>query len=117
MKLVDPGTARASALRQADVSLGTVVENRLLSHGGPEKRHIEFDLPENTLYQAGDYLAMSVLPLLSLEERVLTATSSLPTNPEPSVRRVLARFNISSEQEVGSPHLLLVFITHTKTSS
>jgi cytochrome P450/NADPH-cytochrome P450 reductase len=58
MKLVDAGTARASALRQADVALGTVVENRLLSRAGPAKRHIEFDLPEDMLYQAGDYLAM-----------------------------------------------------------
>jgi cytochrome P450 / NADPH-cytochrome P450 reductase len=58
MKLVDAGTARASALRQPDVALATVVENRLLTHGGPAKRHIEFDLPEDMLYQAGDYLAM-----------------------------------------------------------
>jgi cytochrome P450/NADPH-cytochrome P450 reductase len=58
MKLVDAGTARASALRQNDVALGTVVENRLLTKGGPAKRHIEFELPEDMQYQSGDYLAM-----------------------------------------------------------
>jgi cytochrome P450/NADPH-cytochrome P450 reductase len=58
MKLVDAGTARASALLHSDVSLGTVAENRLLTTSGPDKRHIEFELPEGMLYQAGDYLAM-----------------------------------------------------------
>jgi cytochrome P450 / NADPH-cytochrome P450 reductase len=58
MKLVDAGTARASALRQSDVALGTVVENYLLTRDGPAKHHIEFELPEDMLYQAGDYLAM-----------------------------------------------------------
>jgi cytochrome P450/NADPH-cytochrome P450 reductase len=58
MKLVDAGTARASALRQSDVALGTVVENRQLTKSGPSKRHIEFELPEDMLYQSGDYLAM-----------------------------------------------------------
>jgi cytochrome P450/NADPH-cytochrome P450 reductase len=58
MKLVDAGTGRAAALRQPDVALGTVVENRLLTRGGPAKRHIEFVLPEDMNYKAGDYLAM-----------------------------------------------------------
>jgi cytochrome P450/NADPH-cytochrome P450 reductase len=37
---------------------GDAVENRLLSRGGPAKRHIEFVLPEDMNYKAGDYLAM-----------------------------------------------------------
>ena len=38
---IDAGTSRASALRQADAALGTVVENRLLTApGAPPKRHI-----------------------------------------------------------------------------
>jgi cytochrome P450/NADPH-cytochrome P450 reductase len=52
------GTGRASALRQPDVALGTVTENRLLTRAGPAKRHLEFELPEDMTYQAGDYLAM-----------------------------------------------------------
>jgi cytochrome P450/NADPH-cytochrome P450 reductase len=63
MKLMDEAgiPARASALRQADVSLGKVTKNRLLTApDAPAKRHIEFELPEGTGYQAGDYLAMSV---------------------------------------------------------
>ncbi|THH28054.1 hypothetical protein EUX98_g6131 [Antrodiella citrinella] len=80
---IDAGTGRASALRQADASLGTVVENRLLTApGAPEKRHIEFELPENTGYRAGDYLAI------------------LPTNPHRNVQRVLTHFNLSAEQEI-----------------
>jgi cytochrome P450/NADPH-cytochrome P450 reductase len=58
MKLVDAGTGRASALRQPDVALGMVTENRLLTRAGPAKRHLEFELPEDMTYQAGDYLAM-----------------------------------------------------------
>jgi cytochrome P450/NADPH-cytochrome P450 reductase len=90
MKLVDPGTLRAAALKQTDAALGTVLENRLLTAPGiPAKRHIEFELPEGMIYHAGDYLAV------------------LPTNPDASVRRVLAHFNISREQEVKTyaPHL------------
>lgn len=41
MKTLDPGTARATALRQTDTALGRVVENRVLTKpGAPEKRHI-----------------------------------------------------------------------------
>jgi cytochrome P450/NADPH-cytochrome P450 reductase len=83
MKLVDAGTSRAAALRQTDVALGTVTDNRILTApGAPAKRHIEFELPEGMIYQPGDYLAV------------------LPVNPDASVRRVLAHFGISREQEV-----------------
>lgn len=40
VKVVDVGTVRASVLRQPDAALGRVVENRVLTHGGPVKRHI-----------------------------------------------------------------------------
>lgn len=76
VKTVDEGTYRASALRQPDAALGTVVENTLLTlPEAPAKRHIgtltlvrhnssfltasvEFELPEGMSYRAGDYLAM-----------------------------------------------------------
>lgn len=46
VKTVDVGTARASALRQPDAALGTVVENRLLtSKNAPAKRHIGRVIP------------------------------------------------------------------------
>ncbi|KAF8606735.1 fatty acid hydroxylase [Ceratobasidium sp. AG-I] len=80
---VGTATERAATLRQPDSKLGTVVENRVLTADGAQvKRHIELQLPEDTTYQAGDYLAI------------------LPTNPPEYVRRVLARFKVSPEQEV-----------------
>ncbi|EMD34573.1 hypothetical protein CERSUDRAFT_158100 [Gelatoporia subvermispora B] len=83
VEIVDSGTTRAEVLRQADATIGTVVENRILTApGAPVKRHIEFELPEHMTYQAGDYLAI------------------LPINPARDVRRVLARFGLSAEQEI-----------------
>lgn len=83
IKTIDEGTARATALRQPDAALGTVVENRLLtSAAAPAKRHIEFKLPEGATYGAGDYLAI------------------LPINPIRDVRRAIARFGLSAEQEI-----------------
>ncbi|OCH86408.1 bifunctional P-450/NADPH-P450 reductase [Obba rivulosa] len=83
VKTVDAGTGRAELLRQPDATLGTVVDNRLLTaSGAAPKRHIEFELPEQTTYRAGDYLAI------------------LPVNPARDVHRVLARFGFSAEQEV-----------------
>ncbi|KAF5368039.1 hypothetical protein D9758_004480 [Tetrapyrgos nigripes] len=80
---VDAGTSRASALRQSDIALGTVKENKILTQAGqPVKRHIEFELPEGLTYRAGDYLAI------------------LPQNPPRDVLRVLAHFNLSNEQLV-----------------
>ncbi|KAG9098045.1 hypothetical protein FRC07_010695, partial [Ceratobasidium sp. 392] len=83
VELVGTPTERAATLRQPDSKLGTVIENRVLTAvGAPVKRHIEFHLPEGMSYQAGDYLAI------------------LPSNPPEYVRRVLARFKISAEQEI-----------------
>ncbi|KAG8740203.1 hypothetical protein FRC10_004604 [Ceratobasidium sp. 414] len=83
VKLVGSATDRAATLRQPDSRLGLVIENRVLTaEGAPSKRHIEFQLPEDMSYQAGDYLAI------------------LPSNPPEYVRRVLARFKISPEQEI-----------------
>nr|BAL05197.1 cytochrome P450 [Phanerodontia chrysosporium] len=80
---VDAGTARATALRQPDTMLGTVVENRLLtSPGVAEKHHIEFQLPDGLTYRTGDYLAI------------------LPMNPSRDVQRVLAHFSLLPDQEV-----------------
>jgi cytochrome P450/NADPH-cytochrome P450 reductase len=69
-------TQRASVLQQR-AEWAKVTETRLLTAPGqPEKRHIEFELPTDMTYHAGDYL--SVLPL----------------NPEESVRRVVDRFGL-----------------------
>ncbi|KAF8148143.1 fatty acid hydroxylase [Mycena galopus ATCC 62051] len=82
VKMVDAGTDRATALRQADAFLGRVVENKVLTKNGPVKRHIEFQLPEGCTARAGDYVAI------------------LPQNPLRDVRRVLAHFSLSNEAEV-----------------
>ncbi|PSR72168.1 hypothetical protein PHLCEN_2v11960 [Hermanssonia centrifuga] len=84
VQTVDSGSGRAVALRQNDATLGTVVENRVLTSSGvPAKRHIEFDLPEGATYRTGDYLAI------------------LPVNPSRDVQRAMARFGLSPEQEVS----------------
>ncbi|OCH86500.1 cytochrome P450 [Obba rivulosa] len=83
MKTVDPGTSRASVLRQPDAALGTVTENRILTApGAPIKRHIEFELPEGMAARTGDYLAV------------------LPLNPARDVHRVISHFRLSPEQEI-----------------
>ncbi|CUA67283.1 NADPH-ferrihemoprotein reductase [Rhizoctonia solani] len=83
VQLVGGPTDRAAILRQPDSRLGLVVENRVLTTpGAPAKHHIEFELPDSMTYQAGDYLAI------------------LPLNPPEYVRRVLARFRMSPEQEI-----------------
>jgi cytochrome P450/NADPH-cytochrome P450 reductase len=100
MKLLDAGTARAAALHQSGLDLGTVLGNRVLTAAGhAEKRHIEFELPKDMSYQAGDYLAMWVCQAYMIQHRA-NELLSLPTNPDASVQRVLARFGISREQEV-----------------
>ncbi|CAE6373196.1 unnamed protein product [Rhizoctonia solani] len=83
VKFVGAPTDRAVTLRQPDSRLGLVIENRLLTAAGaPAKHHLEFELPQDMTYQAGDYLAI------------------LPSNPPDYVRRVLARFKVSPEQEI-----------------
>ena len=68
--------ARASSLRY-DVSLATVIENRrLTAEGESEKRHMEIQLPSDSDYQCGDYLAV------------------LPLNSDESVRRVMKHFQL-----------------------
>lgn len=69
------GTERAATLRQADAALGEVISNTILTAPGkPVKRHlgetlkiiresrliieVEFELPPNQTYSAGDYLAV-----------------------------------------------------------
>ncbi|KAF9263918.1 fatty acid hydroxylase [Marasmius fiardii PR-910] len=80
---IQGANGRAEALRQLDTGLGKLTENRLLTKPGHgDKRHIEFELPEDMTYRSGDYLAI------------------LPQNPPESVRRALLFFGLSSEQQV-----------------
>ncbi|KIM30076.1 hypothetical protein M408DRAFT_328481 [Serendipita vermifera MAFF 305830] len=84
IKVVSHGEDRAITLRQPDLKLAYVETNRLLTKAGaPEKRHIEFRLPKGMQYQSGDYLTI------------------LPTNPEPSVRKVMSHFGLSPETRVA----------------
>lgn len=69
-------TPRTSALR-ADVEEAEVVSTRVLTaEGEPLKKHIEIQLPSETSYRAGDYLAV------------------LPINPRETVARVLRKFEL-----------------------
>lgn len=83
IQTVETGTTRSTILRQPDATLGSVVENRVLTgQGVPAKRHIEFDLPEGLTFRTGDYLAI------------------LPVNPQRDVQRALAHFGLLAEQEI-----------------
>ncbi|KAH8824605.1 fatty acid hydroxylase [Flagelloscypha sp. PMI_526] len=82
VEVVSKGSVRAETLRQADIVYGKVLENKILTTGGPVKRHIEISLPEGLTYRAGDYLTL------------------LPRNPDKDVRRVLTRFGLQSDDEV-----------------
>ncbi|SMQ49246.1 unnamed protein product [Zymoseptoria tritici ST99CH_3D7] len=69
--------SRVKQLRQ-DVQAAVVQDVKLLTAPGkPAKRHIQLKLPPGTDYKAGDYLTV------------------LPVNPEPSVRRAMARFKLT----------------------
>ncbi|KAF8713295.1 cytochrome P450, partial [Rhizoctonia solani] len=83
IEFVGGPTNRAAILRQPDSRLGLVIQNKIMTApGAPVKHHIEFELPSGMNYQTGDYLAI------------------IPLNPPEYIRRVLARFKVSSEQEV-----------------
>ncbi|EJD54180.1 cytochrome P450 [Auricularia subglabra TFB-10046 SS5] len=102
---VQHSTLRASQLRQADAQLGLVTKNKLLTKPGSiDKHHLEIELPKGMGYRAGDYLAV------------------LPTNPTSSVKRVLARFNLTNEQAVRlaagnvTAYLMLLQVTISSSS-
>ncbi|KPI37800.1 uncharacterized protein AB675_184 [Cyphellophora attinorum] len=68
--------ARATALR-FDVQPATVkANNRLTSGTEPEKYHLEINLPSNTTYECGDYLAI------------------LPQNSDLAVKEAMSIFNL-----------------------
>ncbi|CUA67147.1 NADPH-ferrihemoprotein reductase [Rhizoctonia solani] len=83
VRLLGAPSDRAATLRYTSSGLGQVIENKLLTtFGAPAKHHIEIQLPADVTYRAGDY------------------SSILPLNPPEYVRRCLARFNLSPEQQV-----------------
>ena len=77
---------RTTTLRQEDLRVGLLVENReLVSMTAPfarSKRHFELDLPEGMSYRAGDYLAV------------------LPRNPGLNVERALRRFGLAVDTQI-----------------
>ena len=67
---------RASHLQQRLYWANVTAVKTLTTPGQSEKRHVEFQLPSDMEYQAGDYLAV------------------LPLNPDETVRRVIKRFDL-----------------------
>ncbi len=67
---------RASNLQQRVLWANVTDAKTLTAPGEPEKRHIEFQLPSDMDYRAGDYLAV------------------LPINHGDTIRRVVKRFNL-----------------------
>ena len=84
VEVVEKG--RTTTLRQEDLRVGQLVENReLVSMTAPfarSKRHFELDLPQGMSYRAGDYLAV------------------LPRNPSASVERALRRFGLAVDTQI-----------------
>ena len=82
---------RSRHLRQ-DVKGALVLRNELLTVPGvPEKRHVEFQLPTDMTYRAGDYLAV------------------LPVNPKQNVHRAINYFKLPWDAfltvKAGETHL------------
>ncbi|KAJ9614968.1 hypothetical protein H2200_001042 [Cladophialophora chaetospira] len=78
-QIVISTNARASNLRY-DVKLATVVQNRVLTaEGEPTKCHMEIELPPESTYQCGDYLAV------------------LPLNSEKTVKQILTHFRLPGD--------------------
>jgi cytochrome P450/NADPH-cytochrome P450 reductase len=76
LKLELSTQGRASHLQQ-NVQWGAVLASTCLTPPGqPEKWHIEIQLPSNTTYSVGDYLAV------------------LPLNPKSEIQRVIKRFRL-----------------------
>ncbi|KAK7422228.1 hypothetical protein QQX98_001751 [Neonectria punicea] len=74
--IVEVTTPRKTTLRQ-DVEEALVISAKTLTASGPEKKHIEIQLPTGMSYKAGDYLAI------------------LPLNPKATVGRVFRRFQLA----------------------
>ena len=78
--------ARQGVLRQNELQLGEVTENRELvdmsSPLGRSKRHLEIKLPAGMTYHTGDYLTV------------------LPTNPPQNVERALRRFTFAVDDQI-----------------
>ena len=67
------------------IEVGIVKEKKLLTEANevePAKLHIEIELPKGQTYRAGDYLAI------------------LPKNPVEIIRRVLQRFNFTTDTQI-----------------
>lgn len=65
------------------LGLGTVKKVKVLTESGhPEKRHLEIELPPQSKYEAGDYLAV------------------LPMNPDKLVHQIMNHWNISRDATI-----------------
>ena len=77
---------RQGVLRQNELQLGEVTENRELvdmsSPLGRSKRHLEIKLPKGMSYRTGDYLTV------------------LPSNPPQNVERALRRFSFAVDDRI-----------------
>jgi cytochrome P450/NADPH-cytochrome P450 reductase len=74
-------------VRKNDVIAGTEV--------GPEKRHMEVELPEGATYQTGQ---SSIFMTVNIYSHILgDYLVVLPTNPAELVKRAMARFKLSSD--------------------
>lgn len=74
---------RVEKLRHGFLESATVLSNKVITVGDVEvKRHIEFELSEDTTYRSGDYLGI------------------LPVVPLAVVRRALARFKLHADDMI-----------------
>lgn len=80
----DISTGERVATLHQDLQVGTVKEVETLTAPGeqPEKRHMEVELPPESTYECGDYLAV------------------LPQSPEANVRAVMSHFKLPNDATI-----------------
>lgn len=117
IKTVSEGRTRAENLRETDTTLGMAVENRVLTTlNAPAKHHIGMSFGVHRIVVHSDWVRTRVRPargrgllggrlprhvyIFTPLDDTLTWLDSLPINIERAVLRAIARFGLSTEQEV-----------------
>lgn len=81
--LAEISTDKRAQQLSTGLSLGAVKDVQTLTAlGQPEKRHMEIELPENSVYETGDYLAV------------------LPVNPDHLVRRIMRHWSLPRDTAI-----------------
>lgn len=81
--MIEISTAKRAEKLSSGMALGTVKESRVLTGTGErEKRHLQIELPENSAYEVGDYLAV------------------LPVNPDSIVDNIMRHWSLPRDATI-----------------